>query len=164
MSLASSCSSLLVFQLHLLPEPPPSKKRPKCVNLILAPLTLSGQRGLLARNSNGQGDCVQTVRVKMRAVDLPLEMIAMRRWLDYNKYEVTRFDCNRNGQHVIVSVDLTSDTAAAAFAAQFDGESSSPATVPMETVRSNLRKQHANASPAAERPTVSSPMSSPPPD
>jgi hypothetical protein len=55
-----------------------------------------------------------------------LEMIAMRRWLDHNGYELTRFECDRNGKHVIVSVDLALDAAAAALAEHFHGQSNHP--------------------------------------
>jgi hypothetical protein len=65
---------------------------------------------------------VRSVRLRVHAADLPREMIAMRRWLDSNRCELTRFDCAQYGEHVIVTADITSDTAAAAFAEHFDGE------------------------------------------
>src|SRR5215472_9155787 len=87
-------------------------------------LTLSGHTDFLHRSRDGQeGTDVRSVRVRMRAADLSREMIAMRRWLDRTRYALTRFDCDQNGNHVIVSVDLTSDAAAAAFAEHLDGES-----------------------------------------
>jgi hypothetical protein len=39
---------------------------------------------------------MRSVTVRVQAEDLAREMIAMRGWLDRNRYEPTRFDCNQN--------------------------------------------------------------------
>ena len=36
---------------------------------------------------------MKSVTVRVLAADLAREMVAMRRWLDRNRYEPTRFDC-----------------------------------------------------------------------
>jgi hypothetical protein len=65
---------------------------------------------------------MRTVKITMRGADLSREMAAMREWLDRNQYEPVRFDCHQNGVDVVVSVDFTLDTAAAAFASRFVAE------------------------------------------
>ena len=47
---------------------------------------------------------------------------AMREWLDRNQYEPARFDCDQNGDEVVLSVDFRVDTAAEAFGRRFGGE------------------------------------------
>ena len=64
---------------------------------------------------------MRTVIMRLPAADLSGEMVAMRGWLDSNRYELTRFDCDQNGDDIIVSVDFSMDAAAAAFAKRFDG-------------------------------------------
>ena len=49
------------------------------------------------------------------------EMIAMRDWLDRNQHQPTRFDCDRNGDTVIVSAAFSEERAATAFASRFGG-------------------------------------------
>jgi len=46
------------------------------------------------------------------AADFAREMVAMRAWLDRNRYEPTRFDCNQTGRQIIVSVNFGTDAAA----------------------------------------------------
>ena len=62
-----------------------------------------------------------SVTVRVPAADLAREM-AMRVWLDRNRYEPTRFDCNQTGRQIILSVDFGTDTAAQAFAQCLNGE------------------------------------------
>ena len=45
----------------------------------------------------------------------------MRGWLDRNRYEATRFDCDQDGDVVVLSVAFTVEVAAEAFAMHFDG-------------------------------------------
>ena len=65
---------------------------------------------------------MRSVTVRVQAEDLAREMIAMRGWLDRNRYEPTRFDCNQTGRQIILSVDFGTDAAAQAFAQCFNGE------------------------------------------
>jgi hypothetical protein len=65
---------------------------------------------------------MRTVTVQLRAADLSREMVAMREWLDRNGYEPSRFDCDQNGDDIILSVDFWMDVAAKAFARRFDGQ------------------------------------------
>jgi hypothetical protein len=65
------------------------------------------------------------VTVRFRATDLSSEMAEMRGWLDRNQYEATRFDCNQNGDDIILSVGFRMKAAAEAFARHFDGRHAS---------------------------------------
>ena len=69
---------------------------------------------------------MRTVTVRVPAIDLSREMVAMRGWLDHNRYEPTRFDCGKSGDEVVLSVDFRTAAAAEAFARRFDGESRPP--------------------------------------
>lgn len=62
-----------------------------------------------------------TITVTLPGEKLSDEMTAMRDWLDRNQHQPTRFDCDRNGQTVIVSVAFGEEAAAAAFASRFGG-------------------------------------------
>ena len=64
---------------------------------------------------------MRTVKVRLNAADLSDQMIVMRGWLDRNRYEATRFDCDQHGDVVVLSVDFTVEVAAEAFAMRFDG-------------------------------------------
>jgi hypothetical protein len=65
---------------------------------------------------------MRTITVRLRAVDLSREMVAMRVWLDRNAYAAARFDCDQHGNDVVVSVDFRMDAAAEAFAKRFGGK------------------------------------------
>ena len=65
---------------------------------------------------------MKSVTVRVLAADLAREMVVMRRWLDRNRYEPMRFDCNQNGREVILSVDFATNAAAEAFAQSFDSQ------------------------------------------
>ena len=62
-----------------------------------------------------------TITVTLPGEKLSDEMTAMRDWLDRNQHQPTRFDCDRNGQTVIVSVAFGEEAAATAFASRFGG-------------------------------------------
>ena len=88
---------------------------------------------------------MRTVKVRLNAADLSDQMIVMRGWLDRNRYEATRFDCDQDGDVVVLSVDFTVEVAAEAFAMRFDGvyplspqnaSPDSPRQLPAEAVRS----------------------------
>jgi hypothetical protein len=49
-------------------------------------------------------------------------MAAMREWLDSNRYEPAKFDCNHDGVDVVLSVEFMLDEAAKAFARRFGGK------------------------------------------
>jgi hypothetical protein len=68
---------------------------------------------------------MRTATVRLRAADLSREMAAMREWLDRTRYEPTRFDCDQDGDTVVLSVDFRSPAAAGAFARRFDVEDGS---------------------------------------
>jgi basic membrane lipoprotein Med (substrate-binding protein (PBP1-ABC) superfamily) len=65
---------------------------------------------------------MQIVKVRLPAADLSREMAAMREWLDSNRYEPAKFDCDQDGVDVVVSVNFMLDEAAAAFASRFVAE------------------------------------------
>jgi hypothetical protein len=62
-----------------------------------------------------------TITLTVMGEKLSDEMTAMRDWLDRNKHQPTRFDCDRNGEMVIVSVAFLEEKAATAFASRFGG-------------------------------------------
>ena len=66
---------------------------------------------------------MRTIKVKLCAEDLSREMAAMREWLDHNSHEPRRFNCDKDRDTVVLSVDFMVDAAAEAFARRFDGES-----------------------------------------
>jgi basic membrane lipoprotein Med (substrate-binding protein (PBP1-ABC) superfamily) len=65
---------------------------------------------------------MQIVKVRLSAADLSREMAAMREWLDNNRYEPAKFDCDQDGVDVVLSVEFMLDEAAKAFAKRFDGK------------------------------------------
>jgi hypothetical protein len=65
---------------------------------------------------------MRTVKVRLNAADLSDEMIVMRGWLDRNRYEATRFECDQDGDVAVLSVDFAVEAIASAFAKRFDGE------------------------------------------
>ena len=64
---------------------------------------------------------MRTVKVRLNAAELSDQMIVMREWLDRNRYEAKRFDCDQHGDVVVLSVDFTVEVAAEAFAMRFEG-------------------------------------------
>ena len=65
---------------------------------------------------------MRSVRLRLRRAYFSADMVEMRRWLDRNQYEPTRFDCYQNDDEIILSVDFRREEAAEAFAKHFDGE------------------------------------------
>ena len=65
---------------------------------------------------------MRTIKVKLCAEDLSREMAAMREWLDHNSYEPRRFNCDKDRDTVVLSVDFMADAAAEEFARRFAGE------------------------------------------
>ena len=62
---------------------------------------------------------MRIVKVRFPAADLSREMAAMREWLDSNRYEPAKFDCDHDGVDVVLSVKFMLDVAANAFAKRF---------------------------------------------
>ena len=71
---------------------------------------------------------MRIVKVRFPAADLSREMAAMREWLDSNRYEPAKFDCDHDGVDVVLSVEFMLDEAAKAFAKRFGGWVASPAS------------------------------------
>ena len=65
---------------------------------------------------------MRTVTVRLNAVDLSAEMAAMRAWLDDNRYEPSRFTCERYGEMTVVCVDFEQDAQAEAFTERFEAQ------------------------------------------
>jgi hypothetical protein len=66
---------------------------------------------------------MRTVTVRVNAIDLSQEMVAMRGWLDRNGHEPMRFDCDKSGDEFILSVAFRVGAVAEEFARRFDGDS-----------------------------------------
>ena len=62
---------------------------------------------------------MQIMKVRFPAADLSRKMAAMREWLDGNRYEPAKFDCDHDGVDVVLSVEFMVDEAAKAFAKRF---------------------------------------------
>ena len=62
-----------------------------------------------------------TITLSVMGDKLSDEMTAMGEWLDRNRHQPTRFECDRNGETVIVSVAFLEKKAATAFASRFGG-------------------------------------------
>ena len=62
---------------------------------------------------------MQIVKVRFPAADLSREMAAMREWLDSNRYEPAKFDCDHDDVDVVLSVEFMLEEAATAFAKRF---------------------------------------------
>ena len=65
---------------------------------------------------------MRIVKIRFPAADLSREMAAMREWLDSNRYEPAKFDCDHDGFDVVLSVEFMLDEAAKAFAKRFGGK------------------------------------------
>jgi hypothetical protein len=63
-----------------------------------------------------------SLTVRVPASDLAREMVVMREWLDFNRYEPSRFDCGRNGTEIVLFVGFSTGVAAEGFARCFGGE------------------------------------------
>jgi hypothetical protein len=58
---------------------------------------------------------MRTVNARLPTSDLSREMVAMREWLNRNGYEAIRFDCDQDGDVVVLSVAFRMDAEAEAF-------------------------------------------------
>jgi hypothetical protein len=72
---------------------------------------------------------MRSVTVRVLARDLARKMVLMREWLDLNRCELTRFDCGKNGEEVVLFVAFSSGLAADGFARRFNDESGASASV-----------------------------------
>jgi hypothetical protein len=69
---------------------------------------------------------VRTVQVRLQHADLSREMATMREWLDHSGYAPRRFNCDQDGDAVILSVDFMVAAQADAFGLRFDRRSGLP--------------------------------------
>ena len=76
---------------------------------------------------------MRTVKVRLNAADLSDQMIVMRGWLDRNRYEATRFDCDQDGDVLV----LTSLWSGSDFARRCDGYSIHHTTAKVRTFPSS---------------------------
>jgi hypothetical protein len=81
------------------------------------------QNRALRGMTDAEGAAMRTVKVRLNAANLSREMAAMREWLDRNRYEATRFECDQDRDTVVLSINFMADAAAEAFVGRFDGES-----------------------------------------
>jgi len=80
--------------------------------------------------TDGEGDAMRAVKVKLHAADLSREMAVLREWLDRYGYEPRKFNWDQDRDTVVLSIEFMVDAAAEAFARRFDGESNPPLSVP----------------------------------
>jgi hypothetical protein len=78
---------------------------------------------------------MRIVKIRFPAADLSREMAAMREWLDSNRYEPAKFDCDHDGVDVVLSVQFMLDEAAKAFAKRFGGKDGPRSSVEDSSLR-----------------------------
>jgi hypothetical protein len=66
---------------------------------------------------------MRTITIRVRAVDFPERMTAMRIWLDEHQFEPSRFKYSEDGNDLLIDVSFNVDVEAAAFSARFNGAS-----------------------------------------
>jgi len=74
---------------------------------------------------------MRRVIVRVAAADFAREMGAMRRWIDSNQYEPTRFKYDQDEDAVVIAIDFPTDAAAQAFASGFVGGPATQASAPL---------------------------------
>ncbi len=65
---------------------------------------------------------MRTIVIRVPAADLAAEMAAMRKWLDEDTCEPSRFTSRRHGSVLTVCVEFNKDRDGEAFKAHFDRE------------------------------------------
>ena len=64
---------------------------------------------------------MQTIAIRVRAMDLSAEMAAMRKWLDEHRREPSNFTFRRFGNIISIYIVFDKDADGEAFKARFDG-------------------------------------------
>jgi len=62
-----------------------------------------------------------SVTVRLNAAEFSAAMNTIGEWLDANRYEPTRYKYDHHEDAIDITVDFTTELAAEAFAARFDG-------------------------------------------
>ena len=82
------------------------------------------------------GGLMRGVTVRLNAAEFSAGMTTIGEWLNANRYEPTRYKYDHQEDAVLVTVDFTTEVAAAAFAMRFDGAyHSSTQTASSDSVR-----------------------------
>jgi hypothetical protein len=64
---------------------------------------------------------MRSVTVRLNAAEFSTAISTIAEWLDANGYEPTRYKYDHHEDTIDVTVDFTTEVAAEAFAARFDG-------------------------------------------
>ena len=64
---------------------------------------------------------MRSVTVRLNAADFSAAMTTIGEWLEANRHEPTRYKYDHHEDAVVVTVDISTQMAAEAFAARFDG-------------------------------------------
>src|SRR5215470_8918394 len=64
---------------------------------------------------------MSSVTVRLNAAEFSAAMNTIGEWLDANRYEPTRYKYDNHEDAIDITVDFTTELAAEAFAARFDG-------------------------------------------
>ena len=64
---------------------------------------------------------MRSVTVRLNAADFSAAMTTIGEWLEANRHEPTRYKYDHHEDAVVVTVDFSTEMAAEAFAARFDG-------------------------------------------
>ena len=65
---------------------------------------------------------MQTIAIRVRAMDLSAEMAAMRKWLDEHRCEPSNFTFRRFGNIISIYIVFDKDADGEAFRARFGGQ------------------------------------------
>jgi hypothetical protein len=64
---------------------------------------------------------MRTVTIRVRAVDFPERIAAMRLWLDEHRFEPIRFKYSEDDNDLLIDVSFTAEAEATAFSMRFNG-------------------------------------------
>ena len=64
---------------------------------------------------------MRSATVRLNAAEFSAAMTTIGEWLDANRYEPTRYKYDHHEDAVVVTINFSTEMAAEAFAARFDG-------------------------------------------
>jgi hypothetical protein len=76
---------------------------------------------------------MRTVVIRLRRADLSAEMAAMRAWLDENRCQPSRFDCDQYEDTTVLRLEFKRDSEAQSFRARFE-----PSTSPRHPAKQSV--------------------------
>ena len=68
-----------------------------------------------------RGEIMRSVTVRLNAAEFSAGITMIGEWLEANRHEPTRYKYDHHEDAVVVTIDFSTEMAAEAFAARFDG-------------------------------------------